>query len=106
MIEIKRGRPQKAGVKPGWMLIRAGVVLATFEEKRRSGAKHHFTIEETVEEMRKQFPKTPISATEVKRILAAFQPSEMEEVFRVERDGQNLNLKIGAPYRYRINAKI
>ena len=102
----KRGRPAKGGVKPGNMLIRAVLVIGIFGRLRREGAKYSAAVEATVNEMRSRFPSEPISATEVKRVLADFQPPDEEVVFLVDEEvGQNFNFKLGLPFRERVNSK-
>jgi hypothetical protein len=66
----KRGRPNKDGVKPGWMLLRWVMVLRAYGRARASGEKHSAAIAAAVSAVRSRVPGMPISETEVKRILA------------------------------------
>src|SRR5580698_1358288 len=36
----KRGRPNKHGAKPGWILFRSAMVLAAYDKARAKGEKH------------------------------------------------------------------
>ena len=80
----KPGRPRKHGFQPIWMLMRATTAFYAYDEARRRGEKHSAAVQETVrriqmEEVKirtseNEEKKMPISETEVKRILAAWQP--------------------------------
>jgi hypothetical protein len=71
-----RGRPKKDGVKPGWTLFRTFLVLHAYNEARAKGNKHYAAIDGAVSAVRSQAPEMPISATEVKRVLARFQSKD------------------------------
>jgi hypothetical protein len=79
----KRGRPKKDGVQPGWMLLRVVLVLNAYNEARSSPLKHSSAVTEAVAIVKKTYPGMPISETEVKRILAKFQPQGVPVAFKV-----------------------
>jgi hypothetical protein len=79
----KRGRPESNGVKPGKILNRVVWVLCKCDEFRKTGMKRSSAITETVEFMRKEQPDLAVSETEVRRILAEFQPKGASEVLLV-----------------------
>jgi len=74
----KRGRPNKHGVRPGWMLLRSVMVLNAYDQARASGDKHSAAVTEAVSAVRSRTPGMPISETEVKRVLAEFQSRDSE----------------------------
>jgi hypothetical protein len=69
----KRGRPNKNGAKPGWMLFRIATVLHAYDQARSSGEKHSGAIAAAAAAVRSQVPEMRISETEVKRVLAEFR---------------------------------
>lgn len=69
----KRGRPKTNGVKSGNLLWRDLLVLHTFN-RLRPNMKHSCAVSETVMAIRKDYPNIHLSETEVRRILAEFQP--------------------------------
>src|SRR5215469_15886548 len=77
----KPGRPKKNGIQPPWMLGRMLLVLHAFREAKSSGLKHCAAITETVAAVKKTWPAMRISETEVKRILAKYQPASAPFVF-------------------------
>lgn len=80
---VKRGRPRKNGRQPLWMFGRAARILYVYNEARKSGIKHSCAVRETVAALKNENPDMPISETEVKRVLAKFQPRGARIVFRV-----------------------
>jgi hypothetical protein len=72
----KRGRPNKNGAKPGWMLFRSIMILAFYDQARARGEKHSAAIAAAVSKVRDRAPKRPISETEVKRVLAEFRSKD------------------------------
>jgi hypothetical protein len=74
----KRGRPNKNGMKPGWMLIRSFVVLHAFSQARTMGEKRSDAIAAAVSAVHSWVPGMPISETEVKRVLAEFLSKDVE----------------------------
>lgn len=104
-VMAKRGRPRAGGKKPGWMLIRALVALEAFDQARRAGEKYFFAIEETVKAVRETIPEMPISGTEVKRVLAEFQPNDAAKVFLVTKTASTWSVSIGSTPRFRVNSK-
>jgi hypothetical protein len=79
----KRGRPNKHGAKPGWILFRSAMVLAAYDKARAKGEKHSAAVAEAVSAVRNQVPEMPISETEVKRVLAEFRSEASEGVLIV-----------------------
>jgi hypothetical protein len=73
VLVAKRGRRNKNGVKPGWMLFRIATVLHAYDQARSSGDKRSGAIAAAVGAVRSQALEMPISETEVKRILAEFR---------------------------------
>jgi hypothetical protein len=80
-----RGRPTKNGLQPAWMLFRSFLVLSAYNEARRSPLKHSSAVTEAVAIVKKTWPGMPISETEVKRILAKFQPKGIAAAVKVEK---------------------
>ena len=81
-----RGRPKKEkGLIELWRFGRAGVVRFAYDEARQRGEKHSVAIICAVEYIRQHYPKMPISETEVRRVLATFQPRKSRTVLRFER---------------------
>jgi hypothetical protein len=70
----KKGRPRKNGLQPAWMLGRTLQVIFAYNEAKASGMKHSSAVTAAVEAVKKVWPEMPISETEVKRILATWQP--------------------------------
>jgi hypothetical protein len=70
----KRGRP-KTNAQPSWMLERLTWVVYAYQGARLAGEKHIVAIQTAVECVRNEMPEVPISATEVKRILAQWCPT-------------------------------
>ena len=68
-----RGRPQKNGQKPMWMLGRATLVVYAYGRARDGGNKHSVAISEAVKYIRDTAPTMPISETEVRRIVAGWR---------------------------------
>ena len=81
----KRGRPRRHGLQPGWMFHRCCLVLHAYNEARSSPLKHSSAVTEAVATVKKTWPDVPISETEVKRILAKFQPKGIPVAFRVKK---------------------
>jgi len=76
----KVGRPKAHGVKPGSALFRAMFIQAAFIRHRQNGQKYEFALAYAMDEWLIQFPKSKISVTTVKRILAEVMPSEAENI--------------------------
>ena len=79
----RRGRPRKNGVQEGWVPFRALVALEGYNSSRKAGEKYSKALEAGVAAVRLMFPGMPISLTEVKRILAEFQPKGQAPGLRV-----------------------
>jgi hypothetical protein len=85
-----RGRPQKSGEKPWWMLQRSLFILLEFHKARNRGLKHSAAIAETVAVIRCKYRDLRVSETEVKRTLAKWMPRDCKTAFLV-RDPANSN---------------
>lgn len=85
----KRGRPRTYGVKNGWTLARTLIVLNSFDEARRKGAKYEAAISEAMCAVRSCYQEMPISKTEVKRILAELRSNKSEQTLLVSEEVQN-----------------
>ena len=72
----KRGRPNKHGVRPGWMLLRSVMVLHAYDQAKARGEKYSAAIAEAVSALRSRVPGMPISETEVRRVLAEFRSKD------------------------------
>jgi len=72
----KRGRPNKNGAKPGWMLLRSAMVLHAYDQARGMGEKHSAAIATAVTAVQFRVPGMKISETEVKRVLAEFRSKD------------------------------
>jgi hypothetical protein len=83
-----RGRPKKNGSKPRWMLQRSLFIMLEFHNAKTRGLKHSAAITETVAVIRSKYRNLPVSATEVKRTLAAWMPRDCKTSFLV-RDSTN-----------------
>jgi hypothetical protein len=70
----KRGRPKAYGQQPDWMLFRRFVILWVYNQARKAGEKHSIALNEAAAAVRSCFPKMPVSASEVRRTLAEWQP--------------------------------
>lgn len=84
----KRGRPRKNGQQPGWMFFRVALVLYGYNEARSSGLKHSSAVTEAVAFVQKTFSGMPISETEVKRVLAKFQPQGVPVSLRITKSSE------------------
>jgi len=89
----KCGRPRKHGVRPGWMIYRATVVLYAYNQVRSAGQKHSVALREAVATVRSLFPTMPISETEAKRILAEFQAQDASTALTVQK-GSGASIEI------------
>lgn len=73
-MSVKRGRPPKNGMQPGWMMKRGMEALYAYDEARKAGEKHSAAVQSAVDAVRAKYPSMPISATEVKRMLSQWRP--------------------------------
>jgi hypothetical protein len=81
-------------------------VVWSYNESRRAGEKHVTAVGHAVAEVRKQFPGIKISETEVKRVLATYQPKGYAVTFIATKTPTGFSLGFGARPEYtRINAK-
>jgi hypothetical protein len=70
----KRGRPPKNGTTEPWRFGRALQVVHAYTKARNSGEKHSAAVKEAINFVRRLDPETPISESEVKRVLAELLP--------------------------------
>src|SRR5260221_14649092 len=70
----KVGRPPMNGVTEPWRFGRALKVIHAYTKARAGGEKHSAAVKEAVNFVRRLDPYTPISETEVKRVLGEFLP--------------------------------
>jgi hypothetical protein len=99
----QRGRPKMSG---GQKMYRDLTVVSSYNESRRAGEKHSSAVANAVAEVRKQFPGVKISETEVKRVLATYQPKGYAVTFIATKTRTGFTLNFGARPEYtRINAK-
>jgi hypothetical protein len=99
----QRGRPKLNGITK---LYRDLTVVCSYNEWRRAGEKHANAVASAVSEVRKEYPGMKVSETEVKRVLAKYQPKGYPEVFTVTRHKNGFGLGFGPrPEHTRINAK-
>jgi hypothetical protein len=99
----QRGRPKLDGLSK---LYRDLTVVWSYNESRRAGEKHAIAVANAVSEVRKQYPGMKVSETEVKRVLARYQPKGHPEVFTVTKLKNGFGLGFGArPEHTRINAR-
>jgi hypothetical protein len=81
-----RGRPKKKeGAKEFWRFCRDGMVMSAYNEARESGQKHSAAVTQAFDYIRKHFPGMPISGTEVKRTVAAYQPRNSQTALQFKR---------------------
>jgi hypothetical protein len=76
----QRGRPKLNGVAK---LQRDLTVVWSYNELRRAGEKHAIAVASAASEVRRLYPGMKVSETEVKRVLAKYQPKGYSEVFTV-----------------------
>jgi hypothetical protein len=81
----KMGRPRKKeGVISERDFHRVGVVMSLYDAVRKNGQKHSAAVAVTVELIKQSYSMMRISETEVKRILAAWQPRGSHNILRFE----------------------
>jgi hypothetical protein len=80
----KRGRPPKYGVVKPERFKRALKIIHAHSKAREGGQKHSAAVREAVEFVRQLDPEMPISETEVKRVLAEFQPQDGQVALKVD----------------------
>ena len=104
----KRGRPRTYGVTQHYVFIRAMIVLDAMRRARSRSEKYLASIQLAIAAVRAKYPTMRISSTEVKRVMAEFQPRGVAKTFLSDSvDGKTMafNLSIGTPARDRVNAK-
>jgi hypothetical protein len=74
------GRPKSKGIQSGKMLFRAMFIQEAFIRHRQAGAKYEFAIEYARDEWLAQLPKSRVSITTVKRILAETMGEQVETI--------------------------
>ena len=80
---VKTGRPPTSGRQPGWMLLRATVVLEAFNKARETGEKYEFALEAAVDAVHAFDPEMKVSVSAVKRILKELMPEGAELMLNV-----------------------
>lgn len=88
----KRGRPRKNGAQPGWTFFRAMFALYGYNEARAAGIKHSSAVTEAVSVVRSRCPGMPISETQVKRILAEYQPEGVPIAWKVTKTDTEMQM--------------
>jgi hypothetical protein len=82
-----RGRPRKNGTQPPSALFRALLGLYGYDKARMAGEKYEEGLRAAIEEVHRVFPDMPMSATEMKRILAEFRcKSLLSTLYLTKRD--------------------
>lgn len=80
------GRPKKnEGRIEAWHLLRAAMAMSAYNEARASGQKHSAAVTQALDYIRQHCSEMPISETEVKRTLAAYQPRDSQTTFQFKR---------------------
>lgn len=79
IMKPKMGRPSKMGRKEPGQFARVMAILHGYRQAREKGLKHSVAIRETVVLVGVTNPEKPISETEVKRVLAEFQPKNCKD---------------------------
>jgi len=79
----KRGRPPRNGAARPEHFMRAVMILHAYNEARARHEKHAAAITAAINFIRRVIPEMPVSATEVKRALAEFQPQHSPMALRV-----------------------
>jgi hypothetical protein len=80
------GRPRKeAGTMEFRHFVRAGIVMAAYDEARQNDQKHSVAVRLAVEFVKQNYPKLRISETAVRRILAQWRPKNSGMILRFER---------------------
>jgi len=70
----QRGRPLQNGVQPNWMAFRTLSILEAYQQSRKTGTKHSSAVREAAETVHNAL-QVNVSETEVKRIIAEWQPA-------------------------------
>ena len=65
--------------------VRAGIVMAVYDEARQSDQKHSVAVRQAVEFVKQNYPGLRISETAVRRILAEWRPRKSRTILRFER---------------------
>lgn len=79
----KRGRPPKRGGQNPIVFFRAMVATKAFAEARSGGEKYSEALKIAVAAVRRRFPNTSMSETQVKRALAEFHSPHLEQTLLV-----------------------
>ena len=80
------GRPRKeAGTMEYTHFVRAGIVMAAYDEARQNDQKHSVAVRHAVEFVKQNYPTLRISETAVRRILAEWRPRNSGTILRFER---------------------
>ena len=65
--------------------VRAGIVMAAYDEARQNDQKHSVAVRQAVEFVKQNYPELRISETAVRRILAEWRPRNSGTILRFER---------------------
>jgi hypothetical protein len=65
--------------------MRAGIVMAVYDEARQNDQKHSVAVRQAVEFVKQNYPALRISETAVRRILAEWRPRNSGTILRFER---------------------
>ena len=80
------GRPRKeAGTMEYTHFVRAGIVMAAYDEARQNDQKHSVAVRQAVEFVKQNYPGLRISETGVRRTLAEWRPRNSGTILRFER---------------------
>jgi hypothetical protein len=96
----RRGRPRKNGVQSAEFFFREIEVVRLFTQARCAGEKYSGAVSESVQAFHKQCPETPLSCTEVKRIVARLQPQNRSFALTVKDSIPNEFHLDGQKYKY------
>lgn len=74
----QRGRPTTNGMKPGWTVYRAVLILDAYGKYRASGFTHRESKEKAVYQVNSLHPRMPVSVREVDRVLSKYHSAKEE----------------------------
>ena len=99
----QRGRPKLNAVAKLQCDLSA---ICSYNESRHAGEKHASAVASAASEVRKRYPGMKVSETEVKRVLARYQPKGYPQVFTVTKLKNGFGVGFGPrPEHTRINAR-
>ncbi len=82
-MQKKRGRPARLGMEEGPRFELTAQVIRIYNKLRNAGEKHQDALKITAQKIRNKYFETPMSSTEVRRILAKLQPNNAPLSFGV-----------------------